>query len=102
MIKELKGTMIQTEMTDKCVMKYFLDMQVKREHAKIFFHQEKYITKFRIVECKLVANPMSVNGKLSKNDNVVKVDETLHRNSVGSLIYLSGISCMLLVSFQGS
>lgn len=80
-------------MTDLEAMKYFLGMQVKQSPGKIFLSQEKYaedmLKKFNMSDCKPMATPMATNVKLSKNDGKEKVDASLYRSLVGSLIYLT-------------
>ncbi|XP_057535385.1 uncharacterized mitochondrial protein AtMg00810-like [Amaranthus tricolor] len=90
MIDEFKKSMMSKyEMTDLGAMKYFLGMQVKQSPDKIFLSQEKYaedmLKKFNMSNCK----PMATNEKLSKNDGKEKVDASLYRSLVGSLIYLT-------------
>ncbi|KMT04001.1 hypothetical protein BVRB_8g187060 [Beta vulgaris subsp. vulgaris] len=84
--------MSEYEMTDLGAMKYFLGMQVKQSPGKIFLSQEKYaddlLKKFNMSECKPLATPMALNEKLSKNDGKEKVDASIYRSLVGSLIYL--------------
>ena len=40
-------------------------------------------------DCKPLATPMAMNEKLSKDDGQNKVDATVYRSLVGSLIYLT-------------
>ncbi|XP_019102905.2 secreted RxLR effector protein 161-like [Beta vulgaris subsp. vulgaris] len=85
--------MSEYEMTDLGAMKYFLGMQVKQCPGRIFLSQKKYadelLKKFNMSECKPLATPMSLNEKLSKNDGTEKVDASICRSLVGSLIYLT-------------
>jgi len=59
----------------------------------IFIFQEKYaedlLKKFNMLDCKPLTTPTSTNEKLSKNDDKEKVDESIYRSLVGSLIYLT-------------
>ena len=94
MIKEFKQAMMtEYEMTDLGLMRYFLGMQVKQKAGHIFIYQEKYaddlLKKFRMTDCKPTSTPMGTNEKLSKEDGKEKVDETIYRSLVGSLIYLT-------------
>lgn len=85
--------MLEFEMTDLGEMKYFLGMQVKQSLGRIFLSQEKYaedmLKKFNMSNCKPLATPMALNEKLSKNDGKEKVDASIYRSLVGSLIYLT-------------
>ena len=84
-----KAMMSKYEMTDLGAMKYFLGMQVKQSSGRIFLSQEKYaedmLKKLNMSDCK----PMATNEKLSKYDGKDKVDASMYRNLVGSLIYLT-------------
>ena len=94
MMEEFKKAMMQKyEMTDLGLMRYFLGMQVKQRPRQIFISQEKYVDdllkKFNMQDCKPLATPMAMNKKLSKDDGQNKVDATVYRSLVGSLIYLT-------------
>ncbi|XP_019108303.1 uncharacterized mitochondrial protein AtMg00810-like [Beta vulgaris subsp. vulgaris] len=94
MIKEFKKVMMsEYEMTDLGAMKYFLGLQVKQSPGRIFLSQEKYadnlLKKFNMSECKPLATTMALNERLSKNDGKEKVDASIYRSLVGSLIYLT-------------
>lgn len=94
MMEEFKKAMMQEyEMTDLGLMRYFLGMQVKQRPGQIFISQEKYaddlLKKFNMQDCKPLATPMAMNEKLSKDDGQNKVDATVYRSLVGSLIYLT-------------
>ena len=88
-----KDMMSRFEMTDLGLMRYFLGIQVKQENGRISLSQEKYATdllkKFNMSCCKPTCTPMIINEKLSRNDGAEKVDETIYRKLVGSLIYLT-------------
>ncbi|BBG98715.1 HXXXD-type acyl-transferase family protein, partial [Prunus dulcis] len=47
------------------------------------------LDKFGLKDCKSVATPLAVNEKLSKVDGSELADETLYRQMVGSLLYLT-------------
>ena len=59
----------------------------------IFIGQDKYakemLKKFVMEECKPVSTPMSVGCKLSKDEGGAKIDQTLYRSMIGSLLYLT-------------
>ncbi|XP_006593273.1 uncharacterized protein LOC114379003 [Glycine soja] len=93
-MEEFKKAMMQEyEMIDLGLMRYFLGMQVKQRPGQIFISQEKYaddlLKKFNMQDCKPLATPMAMNEKLSKDVGKNKVDATIYRSLVGSLIYLT-------------
>ena len=93
-MEEFKKAMMQEyEMTDLGLMRYFLGMQVKQRPGQIFISQEKYaddlLKKFNMQDCKPLAIPMAMNEKLSKDDGQNKVDATVYKSLVSSLIYLT-------------
>ncbi|XP_022875774.1 uncharacterized protein LOC111394250 [Olea europaea var. sylvestris] len=94
MVEEFKKKMMRDfEMSDLGQMKYFLGIQVKQSPGRIFLSQEKYIDdlleKSSMNQCKPVSTPMGPNEKFQVNDDAEKVDATLYRKLIGSLIYLN-------------
>ncbi|XP_021843480.2 secreted RxLR effector protein 161-like [Spinacia oleracea] len=94
MVEEFKKAMMsEYEMTDLGEMKYFLGMQVRQRPGRIFLSQEKYaddlLKKFHMEDCKPFVTPIAPNEKLSKYDGMEKVDASIYRSLVGSLIYLT-------------
>ncbi|BBH04495.1 multidrug resistance-associated protein 9 [Prunus dulcis] len=85
--------MRQYEMTDLGLLHHFLGLGVLQTDSCIFLHQKKYaktlLDKFGLKDCKSVATPLAVNEKLSKVDGSELADETLYRQMVGSLLYLT-------------
>ncbi|KAI5324559.1 hypothetical protein L3X38_033632 [Prunus dulcis] len=85
--------MRQYEMTDLGLLHHFLGLGVLQTDSCIFLHQKKYaktlLDKFGLKDCKSVATPLAVNEKLSKVDGSDLADETLYRQMVGSLLYLT-------------
>ncbi|CAL8090825.1 unnamed protein product [Prunus armeniaca] len=72
MMVEFKNDMMrQYEMTDLGLPHHFLGLG------------------FGLKDCKFVATPLAVNEKLSKVDGSELADETLYRQMVGSLLYLT-------------
>ncbi|KAI5344111.1 hypothetical protein L3X38_011988 [Prunus dulcis] len=85
--------MRQYEMTDLGLLHHFLGLGVLQTDSCIFLHQKKYaktlLDKFGLKDCKSVATPLAVNEKLSRVDGSELADETLYRQMVGSLLYLT-------------
>ncbi|CAL9017123.1 unnamed protein product [Prunus brigantina] len=94
MIEEFRRDMMEHyEMTDLGVLHHFLGMGVIQSKQSIFLHQKKYgqklVEKFGLKDCKIVATPLAMNEKLSKNDGSEAADEGEYRQIVGSLLYLT-------------
>ncbi|KAI5334414.1 hypothetical protein L3X38_024547 [Prunus dulcis] len=94
MMAEFKNEMMrQYEVTDLGLLHHFLGLGVLQTDTCIFLHQKKYaktlLDKFGLKDCKPVATPLAVNEKLSKMDRSDLADETLYRQMVGSLLYLT-------------
>ncbi|XP_015166475.1 uncharacterized mitochondrial protein AtMg00810-like [Solanum tuberosum] len=81
------------EMTDLGVMKYFLGMEVLQSSDGIFICQQKYISdilnRFKMQDCKPVSTPISTGVKLGKDEDSEKVDDSMYRSLIGSLLYLT-------------
>ncbi|KAI5314779.1 hypothetical protein L3X38_043955 [Prunus dulcis] len=94
MMAAFKNDMMrQYEMTDLGLLHHFLGLGVLQTDTCIFLHQKKYaktlLDKFGLKDCKSVATPLAVNEKLSKVDGSELANETLYRQMVGSLLYLT-------------
>jgi hypothetical protein len=82
------------EMKDLGMMHYLLGLEVWQRTDEIFLSQGKYIVeilkKFGMLNCKPMATPMVMNlKKLSVySSNLDKIDLTLCRQLIGSLMYL--------------
>ena len=74
-------------------LSYFLGLQVHQNKSGIFLSQQKYagemLKKFQMEDCKPVGTPMVTGCKLSKEEKSPKVDQTLYRSMIGSLLYLT-------------
>ena len=93
-VDEFKKAMkIEFEMTDLGMMKYFLGIEVTRYEDGIFINQSKYandvLKRFRMMNCKPAITPIATGTKLSKEDDGSKVDPTLYKRLVGSIMYLT-------------
>eukprot|EP01018_Ginkgo_biloba_P009783 Gb_07759 [translate_table: standard] len=94
MISDLKKDLqMNFEMTDLGLLHYFLGIEVWQTPGRVFISQAKYIWKvlrrFRMEDCKPACTLMETRSKLSVQDEGVKIDGTLYRQLVGSLIYLT-------------
>ncbi|CAL8176390.1 unnamed protein product [Prunus armeniaca] len=85
--------MKQYEMTDLGLLHHFLGLGVIQTETYIFLHQKKYaktlLDMFGFKDCKSIATPLAVNEILSKQDGSEQADESLYRQVVGSLLYLT-------------
>eukprot|EP00253_Pinus_taeda_P004196 PITA_04196 len=81
------------DMTDLGLLHYCLGVEVWQTENNIFLSQSKYarnlVDRFRMQDCKLATTPMEPVLKLSAQSSSPLVDETLFRQLVGSLIYLT-------------
>ncbi|CAL9011632.1 unnamed protein product [Prunus brigantina] len=85
--------MRQYETNDLGLLHHFLGLGVIQAESYIFLHQKKYaktlLAKFGFKDCKAVATPLAMNEKLSKEDGSEQADESVYRQIVGSLLYLT-------------
>lgn len=81
------------EMTDLGHMHYFLGLEVQKKFEGIFISHAKYVAylmeKFRMKTCEAITTPLALGKKLTKEDTSSKVNDTLYRSLVGSLMYLT-------------
>eukprot|EP00253_Pinus_taeda_P009525 PITA_09525 len=81
------------DMTDLGLLHYCLGVEVWQTENNIFLSQSKYaknlVDRFRMQDCKPTTTPMEPGLKLSAQSSSPFVDETLFRQLVGSLIYLT-------------
>ena len=74
-------------------MEYFLVIEVTQYEDGIFINQSKYVNdvlkRFRMLNCKPAVTPITTGTKLSKEDDGSKVDPTMYKRLVGSLMYLT-------------
>lgn len=93
MLEEFKNSMKKEfEMTDLGKMKYFLGIEVCQTPEGIHISQQKYaveiLTRFKMLDCNAVLNPIVPGCKLKKEEGV-PVDETLFKSLVGCLMYIT-------------
>ena len=94
MFKDFKQTMMsEFEMTGLGKIKYFLSIEVLQKPDGVFIGQRKYaqevLDRFKMDRCNLVKNPVVPSHKLDKDEDGVRVDNTLYKQIVGSLMYLT-------------
>jgi hypothetical protein len=72
-------------------LSFFLGLQVNQTKNGIFVSQTKYIKdmlkKFQMEDSKPMSTPMVFGCKLSLEDDSPKVDQTMYRSMIGSLLY---------------
>ncbi|XP_060201925.1 uncharacterized mitochondrial protein AtMg00810-like [Lycium barbarum] len=85
--------MDEFEMSDLGLMHYFLGIEVVQSDDGIFISQKKYIgeilDRFQMRDCNPVNTPTELGLKLHKDPTGKKVDSTLYKQVVGSLMYLT-------------
>ena len=90
-----KSMMVEFEMSDLGMMHYFLSIEVMQSSIGIFLSQKKYVQKildkFQMKDCNPVNTPSEFGMKLNKDNGGKKVDDTLYKQIVGSLMYLTAI-----------
>ncbi|CAM8917664.1 unnamed protein product [Rhodiola kirilowii] len=86
---------MQTEFKMSMVgeMNYFLGLQVIQKDEGIFISQSKYaknlIKKFNLEKASHKRTPAATHIKITKDEAGAKVDQTLYRSMIGSLLYLT-------------
>ena len=81
------------EMIDIGLVKYFFGLDVTQTDQGIFICQHTYATdilqRFRIDKCNPTETPIALGTKLTKNSDEPAVNNTLYKQLVGSLMYLT-------------
>ena len=74
-------------------MKYFLGLEVTQTDKGIFICRHKYaidiLQRFQMDKCKPAETPIALGTKLTKNGDEPVVNNTLYKQMVGSLMYLT-------------
>ena len=87
-----QSMMAEFDMTDLGRMRYFLGIEVHQKGDGIFLSQRKYtqevLERFGMEDCNPVHNPIVPGLKMVRDENGVKVDGTMYKQIVGSLMYL--------------
>ncbi|PRQ17740.1 putative RNA-directed DNA polymerase [Rosa chinensis] len=90
LIKSMKD---EFDMSDLGMMRYFLGVEVVQNEAGIYICQKKYaseiLERFGMEKSNSVRNPIVPGFKLMKDEGGVKVDATMYKQIVGSLMYLT-------------
>ena len=94
MCDEFKNSMmLEFDMSDLGRMKHFLGVEVKQCSNGIFICHKRYarevLARFGIWDSNAEKNPIVPGTKLSKDKGGVRIDETLFKQVVGSLLYLT-------------
>ncbi|KAK4386396.1 Retrovirus-related Pol polyprotein from transposon RE2 [Sesamum angolense] len=94
MIQDFKEDMMKTfEMSDLGLMHFFLGIEINQEKEGIFICQRKYtealLKKFKMESCKTVTTPLVTGEKYQKENGSQKVDGSMYRSLIGSLLYLT-------------
>jgi len=89
-ISKLKATF---EMTDLCLLHYYLGMQVYQYDDCTYLNQSKSISdilqKFGMEECRYATIPVSPGITVSLSSNLQLANATTYRQLIGSLLYLT-------------
>ncbi|KAK2986839.1 hypothetical protein RJ640_011064 [Escallonia rubra] len=87
-----KSMMVEFEMSDLGMMHYFLGIEVVQSTNGIFICQKKYVReildRFQMKDCNPVSTPTEFGLMLNKDHEGEKVDSTLYKQIVGSLMYM--------------
>ncbi|XP_014629703.1 uncharacterized mitochondrial protein AtMg00810-like [Glycine max] len=90
-----KSTEGEFDMIDLGRIRYFLRVEILQNAHGIFICQRKYarevLPRFGMKDCNAVKNPIVPRTQLSRNDAGTKVDATLFKQVVGSLMYLTAM-----------
>ena len=83
---------LEFEMSMFGEIKFFVGLQVHQMKHGIFISQSKYIKEvlktFGLEDSKPVSTPMVTSLKLSRNDELVEVNQTLYRSMIVKLQYV--------------
>eukprot|EP00257_Ricinus_communis_P019758 XP_015578840.1 uncharacterized protein LOC107261772 [Ricinus communis] len=96
MIADFKKNMLnESDMSDLGLMGFFLGIEVMQLPVGIFISQKRYaleiLDRFKMKDCNPVSTPTEFGIKLMKNDGGRKINATLYKQIVGSLMYLTSI-----------
>ena len=84
---------LEFDMSDLGRMHYFIGIEVVQTLVSIFISQKKYVQKilnrFQMKNCNSVSIPTEFGMKLAKDHKGKKVNSTLYKQIIGSLLYLT-------------
>ncbi|KAL0558903.1 hypothetical protein IC582_003487 [Cucumis melo] len=94
MLEKFKQSMMfEFNMSDLGKVHYFLRLEVVQSPFGICISQRKYVQdvlmRFQMSECNSVSTPAEFGLKLHKDQKGKKVDSTLYKQIVGSLMYIT-------------
>ncbi|XP_069145505.1 uncharacterized mitochondrial protein AtMg00810-like [Solanum lycopersicum] len=94
MMQNFKQDMLEAyEMSDLGLLNYLFGIEVSQVKEGIFISHKKYtksiLQKFKMMDCRSVDIPIAINEKFRKDDGEKKVNSSLYRNMIGSLLYLT-------------
>jgi hypothetical protein len=92
-VKFKNSMKLEFDMTDLGKMKYFLGVEVLQNSDGIYISQKKYakdvLERFGMEKSNSVKNPIVPDVKLMKDEEGAKVNATVYKQLVGSLMYLT-------------
>ena len=93
MLVKFKNSMkLEFDMTN-LGMKYFLGVEILQNFEGIYISQKKYakevLEKFKMEKSNTVKNPIAPGVKLVRDEEGVKVDATMYKQLIGSLMYMT-------------
>lgn len=94
MMEEFKKSMQnEFDMTDLGKMRFFLGIEVMQLSDGIHVSQSKYaleiLRRFEMEDCNAVCNPIVPGNKLDLDEGGERIDETLYKQVIGSLMYIT-------------
>ncbi|XP_071705062.1 uncharacterized mitochondrial protein AtMg00810-like [Rutidosis leptorrhynchoides] len=94
MVDEFQDVMQKRfKMSSLGAINIFLGLQVDQTEKCIFLHQSKYVadilSRFKMEDERITKNPLSVNHEITPENTGRKVNPTLYRAIIGSLMYLT-------------
>nr|KYP72520.1 hypothetical protein KK1_005110 [Cajanus cajan] len=103
MFDEFKKSMMnEFEMNDLGMMHYFLGIEIVQSESGIFLSQKKYVGEilkiFHIHDCNFANTPVECGFKLFKDHEGKKINSTLYKQIVGSLMYLTATRLDIMYS----
>ncbi|KZV47100.1 retrovirus-related Pol polyprotein from transposon TNT 1-94, partial [Dorcoceras hygrometricum] len=88
-----ESMMVEFDMSDLGKMHYFLGIEVVQSTGGIFISQKKYIQellcRFHMEKCNAANTPVELGLKLTRYCEGKKIDSTVFKQIVGSLMYLT-------------